>query len=84
MPEHGQAHASRRLIEEDKPRTGHEGHRGVEKLLLAVTQRTGLLVRKMRQTKELDDPRGGLAEAGIGAPEQGAMPSNPDVPAPQG
>ena len=69
MAEHGQVYAPRRLVEQDEPRACHEGHRSIQELLLAVTQRARLLFSKMRQAKELDHPSRGLTEAGIGAPE---------------
>src|SRR5262249_43788621 len=37
----------RRLIEQNKAGPGHEGHGGIEQLLLPVAQRAGLFIREM-------------------------------------
>src|SRR5450432_2156034 len=45
--------AARRLVEQDEARPAHEGHRGVEQLLLAVGQAAGRLAG---ETVELEEP----------------------------
>ena len=70
MDQHGQVHAAGGFVEQDKPRSSHERHRGIEQFLLAVTQQTDLLIGKMRQAEELDHPLRGIAEPGIGGADQ--------------
>ena len=70
VPEHCQIDTAGGLVEQHQPRPGHEGHRSVEQFLLTVTQRTGVLVREVRQAKELDHPPGGISQPGVGTPEQ--------------
>src|SRR6185503_10594912 len=68
--EHRRVDAAGGLVEQHQPRPGHERHRYVEQLLLAVAQRAGLLPGQPRQPEELDHAVGGAAEAGVAAPDQ--------------
>src|SRR5262249_59765416 len=67
---HSQVDAAGWLIEQNETRTGHECHRGIEQLLLAVAQRAGLVVGKMREPEERDHLLRGAGQTGIAAADQ--------------
>ena len=70
--EHAQVHAASRFIEQHQARPGHEGHRRIEKLLLAVGKRAGHLVAQMREAEELDQFVGFRTQPGIRRTQQAA------------
>ena len=81
IAEHGQVDAAGRLVEQHEARPGHEGHRGVEQLLLAVGQAAGLLVGEMPEPEEVDHLVGRRPEARHRAARTAATASCPDAPA---
>ena len=56
---------------------GHEGHGGIEQLLLAVGEPAGLLVGEMAEAEELDHAVGIGGQAGVRRAEQARQPSSP-------
>jgi hypothetical protein len=54
IAEHGQVDAAGRLVEQHEPRPGHEGHGGVEQLLLAIGEPARLGAARWPSLKKLD------------------------------
>src|SRR5215212_8468691 len=68
--QHREIDAARRLVEQHEPWPGHERHRGIEQLLLAVAERTRLLIGNMREPAELDHAIRVARETRVASPEQ--------------
>src|ERR1043165_6475643 len=68
--EHGRVDAAGGLVEQCKARAGHERHRHVEQLLLAVAQAARLLVGEALEAEEAEHPLRRRREAGVGPADE--------------
>src|SRR5262249_7505015 len=69
-PGAGEFSAARRLVEQREAGTGHDRHRGVEQLLLAVAQPAGRLVGKMAEAEKAEHALRRRRQPGIARAEQ--------------
>jgi hypothetical protein len=68
--QHREVHAPGRLVEEHEARPGHERHRGVEQLLLAIGQAPCPLGGEMPELEERDHLIGRWPQARIGPAQE--------------
>ncbi len=73
MGQHGQVHPAGRFVQQHDTGTGHEGHRGIDQLLLAIGQRAGFGIAIGGKVEELDQLLGLLGQARVGRAEQPAQ-----------